>query len=164
MILLIYSSINLYSFGEIIWLKFDSIFYWFTWVLNVYLLASFVTKLISPAPLNLDSLIILIVKKAFLETRVDQRDAIQTVLKNFDYEKQYKITNKALEKIFQVCIEGWQKVTEIILCLVNFNDQICYVILMDQFFSALQNLDESPIKSWIILQNYSLNSNRQKII
>ncbi|XP_055926741.1 coiled-coil domain-containing protein 134-like isoform X2 [Argiope bruennichi] len=45
-------------------------------------------------------------KAAFLETRLHQRDAIKSVLKFQNYEKQYKITSKALEKIFEVVQAG----------------------------------------------------------
>ncbi|XP_042901837.1 coiled-coil domain-containing protein 134 isoform X2 [Parasteatoda tepidariorum] len=43
-----------------------------------------------------------IFKAAFLETRIHQIEALQSVLKFQDYEKQYKITYKALEKIYEV--------------------------------------------------------------
>ncbi|GIX84163.1 coiled-coil domain-containing protein 134 [Caerostris extrusa] len=45
-------------------------------------------------------------KAAFLETRLHQKEAIKSVLKFENYEKQYKICNKALEKIFQVVTAG----------------------------------------------------------
>ncbi|CAL1269725.1 unnamed protein product [Larinioides sclopetarius] len=45
-------------------------------------------------------------KAAFLETRLHQKDAIKSVIRFENYEKQYKITSKALEKIFEVVQAG----------------------------------------------------------
>ncbi|GFS47273.1 coiled-coil domain-containing protein 134 [Trichonephila inaurata madagascariensis] len=45
-------------------------------------------------------------KAAFLEARLHQKDAIKSVLRFENYEKQYKITGKALEKIFEVVSAG----------------------------------------------------------
>ncbi|KAG8189349.1 hypothetical protein JTE90_021854 [Oedothorax gibbosus] len=56
--------------------------------------------------LNEKFTVLKIFQQAFLETRPAQIDAIQTILKNFKYEKQYEITNKAFKKIFEVISSG----------------------------------------------------------